>query len=69
MLTNRSFAAKFLDSDRKHPLLNVLCEEAVGEKANKFISFTYSDNFIDLVGALKQWLITRPEFCEESTYC
>jgi hypothetical protein len=40
----------------------------VGAKANRFISFAYADNFIELVDALEAYLEGQPELNPERTY-
>ena len=59
---------EFPDSSRRHPELDVSYDEAVDMRANKFVSFAYSDNFVDLVGSLEQFLVSHPQFSEELTY-
>ena len=57
------------DSTSKHPVLDVSYKEAVGEKANLFVSFAYADSFIDLVDALELYMETHAkEHAVESTY-
>lgn len=53
----------------KHPRLGVTYDEAVGAKATAFVSFAYSDNFIELVGSLEQLLKDEPvKYPVESTF-
>ena len=59
---------KHPDSGCKHPQLDVCYEEVVGNKANVFVSFAYSDNFFELVEALELFMSKHPELAEESTY-
>jgi hypothetical protein len=60
---------KHFDSSNKHPLLDLSYKEAVGERANLFISFAYADNFIDLVDALELYLETHSkEYPVDTTY-
>ena len=60
---------KHFDSTSMHPVLNLSYKEAVGEKANLFISFAYADSFIDLVDALELYMDTHDkEYAVESTY-
>lgn len=53
----------------KHETLGVSYQEVVSEQANVFVSFAYSNNFIELVDALACFLIAHSvEFPQESTF-
>ena len=56
------------DSSCKHPILDLSYDEAVGEAANRFISFAYDDNFIELVESVELYFQTHPDCSEEKTY-
>ena len=52
-----------------HPQLQVTYDEVVGEKANIFLSFAYSSNYVDMVDAIEHFMLKKSsEFSPESTY-
>eukprot|EP01038_Epipyxis_sp_PR26KG_P014216 gene14216-19075_t len=56
-------------SNSKHPQLNVSYDEVVGLKSTIFVSFAYSNNFIELVEALNLFLSSHSDqFPKDSTY-
>ena len=51
-----------------HLRLGVTYSQVVGIKANRFISFAYADNFIELVDALEAYLDEHVDLDPASTY-
>jgi len=54
--------------DKQHPVLGVSYIETVGVKANIFISFAYTSDFVELVEAVECYLEDHPNRPRESTY-
>lgn len=55
--------------DENHPDLGVCYRDAVQDRANVFVSFAYGDNFIELVGALMEFLDSHPkDFPRDTTF-
>lgn len=55
-------------SEEKHPLLDVVYLEVTGKRANFFISFAYTNNFIELVDALEVYFEENPDLSETKTF-
>jgi len=47
--------------DSPHPLLGVSYVDVVAEKANVFLSFAYSANYVELVDALEVWVVENTD--------
>lgn len=55
-------------NDTPHPLLGLSYIESVGVRANIFISFAYSSDYVDLVDAVECYMEKNPDKPRDSTY-
>ena len=63
-----AYQCSFIDTLKQNALLDLKYDEVVGKEANIFVSFTYGDNFIDLVDALERFLETLDVDKRDKTY-
>jgi hypothetical protein len=63
------YQCSFIDVLKQDQLLGLVYDEVVGEEANMFVSFTYGDNFIDLVDSLERFLETLGEGERDKKIC
>jgi hypothetical protein len=54
--------------DEQHPDLKVTYDEVVGEKANIFVSFTYQDDYFELLNGIEQFFKNNPKLNIDKTY-
>lgn len=55
-------------SAEAHPELELTYEQAVGSKANVFVSFAYLSDFFEMLSCLDSFFAENPQFLKESTY-
>jgi tetratricopeptide (TPR) repeat protein len=55
-------------NETAHPTLGVSYSQVVGAEANIFVSFAYSDNFLELVESLEEYLRNQSDFAVDTVY-